>query len=155
VYEIDEKDRVVPLDLPTPDTGDPLPIVLSKDGAVILSYMSYVAKKDMNVIVSFPLCLAHYFGPPNDEAFEGHPLAKRGLKPYGVYQVLDSSWIRQLERRNAVHSRHDKARFLATWKHFVFAFHDSILECVAKDFGSEMTEEDDDTIKLMAKRLYK
>lgn len=65
------------------------------------------------------------FGPPNDEAFAGHPLADRGLNPYSVAEVQRSSWIRGLERMNSVHARHSRERFLEHKRHFVFAFHDS------------------------------
>ena len=75
---------------------------------------------------------AHMFGPPNDEAFHGHPLAGRGLERYGVFRVEDSSWIRQLERMNSVHALHNPERF-SRLVHFVFSFHDSTFECVADD----------------------
>jgi hypothetical protein len=71
------------------------------------------------------------FGSPNDEAFHGHPLAERGLGPYGAYRVEDSSWIRRLERMNSVHPRHDPERFRAL-THCVLSFHDSTFECVAE-----------------------
>jgi len=38
----------------------------------------------------------HHFGPPNDEAFDGHPLAARRLEPYGAFRIEGSSWIRSL-----------------------------------------------------------
>jgi hypothetical protein len=37
---------------------------------------------------------AHMFGPPNDEAFPGHPLAERGLTPYAFFVIQNSSWLR-------------------------------------------------------------
>lgn len=75
----------------------------------------------------------HMFGPPNDEAFAGHPLAKRGLKPYGAFRIENSSWIRRLERMNSVHSQHRAENY---WKlqHLVFSFHDSTFECVCLKF---------------------
>ena len=76
---------------------------------------------------------AHMFGPPNDEAFGGHPLASRGLHPYGAFRIEGSSWIRKLERMNRVHRAHEPARF-RTLQHLVFAFHDSTFECVCKQF---------------------
>jgi hypothetical protein len=82
------------------------------------------------VIVEFAACYAQMFGPPNDEAFAGHPLHSRGLEPYGAFEVLESSWVRSLERMNSVHPRHNPSSFAAR-RHFVFAFHDSTFECVA------------------------
>jgi hypothetical protein len=74
------------------------------------------------------------FGPPNDEAFSGHPLAPKGLAPYRVFEIDDSSWLRTLERMNSVHPYHRSEHF-AVYKHFVFAFHDSTFECIAKQFS--------------------
>jgi hypothetical protein len=71
--------------------------------------------------------------PPNDEAFRGHPLASRGLGPYRVFEVRASSWIRRLEGMNAVHPQHRPERF-ARYRHFIFAFHDTVFECVAETF---------------------
>src|SRR6185436_19320826 len=62
-------------------------------------------------LVGFSLCHAFMFGPPNDEAFAGHPLAKRGLTSYGAFLIENSSWIRQLERMNSVHPRHNPERY--------------------------------------------
>jgi hypothetical protein len=73
------------------------------------------------------------FGPPNDEAFAGHPLSVRGLTPYGVFEVKNSSWVRRLERMNSVHPRHKPERF-ARLKHFIFTFHDTTFECIAEGF---------------------
>ena len=87
--------------------------------------------------IRFERCHAQMFGPPNDEAFEGHPLAKRGLHPYAAFEVLDSSWVRQLERMNAVHPYHRPARF-SSYRHFVLAFHDSTFECIANGYTFEI-----------------
>jgi hypothetical protein len=73
------------------------------------------------------------------EAFAGHPLADRGLTPYGVFEIRESSWVRKLERMNAVHRYHDKHRFMRDKKHFVFSFHDTTFECVAESFTVEVS----------------
>jgi hypothetical protein len=88
-------------------------------------------------IVRFDRCTAHLFGPPNDEAFDGHPLAARGLKPYSAFEVIDSSWIRTLERMNSVHPNHNAERFLSGQRHLIFAFHDSTFECICRDLRFE------------------
>jgi len=80
------------------------------------------------------------FGPPNDEAFGGHPLAHRGLGPYAVFEVRQSSWIRQLERMNSVHRQHEREWFLSNKKHFIFAFHDSTFECIAESFDVQVRQ---------------
>ncbi|MDM7923403.1 MAG: hypothetical protein QUS14_13985 [Pyrinomonadaceae bacterium] len=157
MYKVDEKDEVVKLDeVPQSSVGAPTPVLVSDEGKVILAYHLENRPDDWDgttirvirptseepvAIVEFKGCYAHMFGPPNDEAFSGHPLASRGLKPYGAYEVVNSSWIRQLERMNSVHERHEPERFWER-RHLIFSFHDSVFECVAdgfeieKDFGS-------------------
>lgn len=88
---------------------------------------------ELCALVRFTRPYAHMFGPPNDEAFSGHPLAARGLRPYRVFEIESSSWIRALERMNSVHPNHRPERF-GNFKHFVFAFHDATFECVAQTF---------------------
>jgi hypothetical protein len=152
VYEVDDRDTVVELhDVPKPDVGAPLPHIVCSEGLVVLAYLvsepdpSWDGKYTTSVgpgsddrlvaIVQFRLAKAHMFGPPNDESFAGHPLAARGLTPYAVFEVHQSSWLRRLENMNSVHRLHDKERFLARWHHFVFGFHDSTFECIAERFS--------------------
>jgi hypothetical protein len=90
-------------------------------------------ERESCALVCFAQAMAHMFGPPNDEAFAGHPLAKRGLEPYAVFEVHHSSWIRTLERMNSVHPQHRPEAY-TKYKHFVFAFHDRVFECVAEGF---------------------
>jgi hypothetical protein len=149
MYSIDEHDRVVALsDLPRSSVGAPLPIVVAAEARVILAYLveavdpawdgrtvrivTHDAADEILSLVAFTRPYAHYFGPPNDEAFAGHPLAKRGLHPCGTFEIEQSSWIRQLAELNSVHPHHDARRF-SRLRHFVFAFHDSIFECIAED----------------------
>ena len=84
-------------------------------------------------LVEFTNYQSVMFGLPNDEAFMGHPLAKRGLHPYGVFRIAGSSWIRSLEQMNAVHPKHDASRF-DEFTHYILAFHDSTFECVAQAY---------------------
>jgi hypothetical protein len=154
MYEVDKLDRVVELnDAPPSSAGAPLPLVLSDEHNVLLGYLisvpdpnwdgTYVRSlgpltPDQSVaIVRFESPYAHLFGPPNDEALGGHPLASRGLRWYGVFEVMESSWIRRLERMNSVHPRHKRAWFLEDKRHFIFTFHDSTFECIAKSYTIE------------------
>ena len=91
------------------------------------------------MLITFDRYSAMMFGPPNDEAFEGHPLAARGLSPYRVQEIKGSSWIRALERMNSVHPHHEPERY-ASLRHFVFAFHDSTFECVATSYAIEVEQ---------------
>lgn len=150
MYNVDELDSIVELrDVPRSDTGAPCPMVLSTEGALLLCYFRQFPLNDdemksvgsggeyetdeASLLVEFRLWRAHMFGPPNDEAIRGHPLADRGVRPYGVFEVKNSSWIRGLERMNRVHRLHRPEQF-QDLRHFIFTFHDSTFECVAPDF---------------------
>lgn len=55
---------------------------------------------DLCAVVRFARPYAHMFGPPNDEAFSGHPLAARGLSPYAVFEIEESSWLKDSVQMN-------------------------------------------------------
>lgn len=149
MYLIDERDRVVELkDVPQSSVGAPLPLVLSNESTIVLGYIIQDSSPAWNgtalrvvdtdgpgeslAVVEFELYQSYMFGAPNDEAFSSHPLAARGLHPYAAFRIDDSSWVRQLERMNSIHPNHNPDKFREL-KHFVFAFHDSTFECVAKN----------------------
>jgi hypothetical protein len=150
MYEVDGRDEVGKLpDLPQSSIGAPTPFIISDERIVVLAYyleeqdpewdgqmvrvLGPTAASEPVAIVRFALCYAHMSGPPNDEAYSGHPLASRGVRPYDAFEVRHSSWIRRLERMNSVHRHHKPDRF---WnrRHFIFAFHDTTFECVADGF---------------------
>ena len=156
MYTADDRDRVIELtDVPASSVGAPLPVVLRSELRLTLLYyiqtmpdgwdgttvrvVGYDSADELVARVTFEMPYASRFGPPNDEAFAGHPLADRGVHPYGAFDVLDSSWIRQLEHMNRVHSSHSAALF-QRYRHLIFAFHDSTFECVAKGYSSEIAE---------------
>ncbi|HEV8291465.1 MAG TPA: hypothetical protein VGP94_06060 [Tepidisphaeraceae bacterium] len=120
---------IVLTDLPQPTTaGEPL--VHAREGALSLRYGT---SDEKIAIVRFPLCHYLIFGSPNDEALHGHPLFSKGLKFYSVHEIVGSSLIQMLERRNSVHARHNKDSFRRDLKHYVFTFEDSTLECVVRE----------------------
>jgi hypothetical protein len=152
VYQVDGRDNVVKLkDVPQSSTGAPCPLVLAREGTLVLAYYiidevraEALGGKTVGVVgpgsvdetvalVRFHICYASMFGPPNDEAFSGHPLYASGLKHYSANIVENSSWIRSLERMNSVHPRHNPESYKRR-KHFIFAFHDSTFECVADGY---------------------
>ena len=137
----EDQDRVVPLPVTEPDVENPLPIVLAKDGTVVLSYMAWLGRKHSHIVVSFHVAFGHRFGPPDRRGLAAHPLAARGLKADGVFEVKDSSWVR--------------GSFGGKGKHYVFTFRDVMFECVAEGYGSETIDENDDAVRVMARRLYK
>lgn len=129
-----------------------MPFVVSDESHVVLAYLAsepdpswdgtYIHSVGPNssgllvAVIHFESPYAHMFGPPNDEAFSGHPLAKRGLSPYAAFEIQQSSWLRKLERMNAVHPNHRPGRYLKD-RHFIFAFHDSTFECIAVGFTTK------------------
>lgn len=154
MYTIDDKDRVTALaGLPQSATGAPNPLVIADGLTVVVAYYIEDTPRDWDgrtgiligmeteghpvALVRFEICRAHLFGPPNDEAFDGHPLAARGLEPYGAFEVHDSSWIRTLERMNSVHSCHRPEHY-ADLRHLVLTFHDETFECVCRGFTVEV-----------------
>lgn len=156
MYSIDERDRVVLLtDLPRSSPGAPCPLVLQDEYGTVVAY--YVHALDPGwtgesvrvvdpqesaepaALVRFRGVTATMFGPPNDEAFAGHPLAARGLRPYSAAEVQHSSWIRRLERMNAVHPYHRPEEYAAL-RHFVLAFHDSTFECIARSYEAVLAD---------------
>ncbi len=155
MYSVDEKDRVVPIkDIPS-SVGAPNPVILSDEFVTVVAFylqdtlddwdgtyvriVSRETEAEPLALVRFSYCYASMFGAPNDEAFAGHPLADRGLKPYGAFLIENSSWIRQLEQMNSVHPFHKAERFL-TRKHYVLSFHDSTFECMADGYTVELHE---------------
>jgi hypothetical protein len=133
MYSVDEHDRVVALDtVPKPETGAPEPIVVADELAVVVSYVTENSSDPPTFCsVRFHLAHTHLFGAPNDEALEGHPLWNRGLDFYAVFRVDQSSLIRRLALMNSVHRRHSYAAF-DELTHYIFTFHDSTFECVAR-----------------------
>lgn len=149
MYEVDSNDIVKDLNgFPQSSVGSPIPVVLASEFKVAVAYylkdipsdwdgssikmVDAISSDEPLVIVVFELCTAHYFGPPNDESFSGHPLANRGLEPYGSFEVLNSSWIRKLEKINAVHPYHNKQNFMQHKRHIILSFHDAIFECISE-----------------------
>jgi len=156
MYEIDEQDELIEIwDLSQSSIGAPIPMFACDEHTLYLAYyiqnvpdgwdgasVKVVGPETTDETVAllrFDCCYAHMFGPPNDEAYAGHPLADRGLEPYSVFEVKNSSWIRQAERRNSVHLYHKAEYFFENKRHFIF-FHDSTYECIAKSFTGELIQ---------------
>lgn len=150
MYQIDAHDKVVELnDLPQMDPGAPLPAVIATEYGLDLIYltaepdpnwdgststmMTSDTERDQVACIRFESVWSHSWGAPNDETLVGHPLASRGLGYYSVFEVLHSSWVRSLERMNAVHHLHSPS-LNDSARHFIFTFHDSTFECVAEGY---------------------
>lgn len=151
-YVVDGDDRVVAAsEFPAPDVGAPMPAVAGDEGTVFLTYLvdefdpawdgtyaTVVGPDTAGRVAVVELSGADlYWGWPNDDLLDEHPLADRGLERYAVWEVRDSSWIRALERGNSAHPMHRPESFDGL-RHLVFAFHDTTFECVVRDVGVEV-----------------
>jgi hypothetical protein len=166
MYVPDDRDLLIELSgLPAASTGDPMPLALADDRAAVLAYVIHekpawlreeaersVESGELFALIEFSLTLALLFGPPNDEALSGHPLAGRGLEPYSAFEVKDSSWLRSLERMNRVHPRH-RAENFAKYRHFIFTFHDSTFECIARAFRASSLRTSSSNLVMQMHRL--
>ena len=94
------------------------------------------AQAEALALVEFEHCVSAKLGAPNDEVLEGHPLDGKGLEPYAAQRVVNSLWVRELEKINSIHRCYDPGRW-RDLNHYIFWFHDSTFECVAKSFKVE------------------
>jgi hypothetical protein len=146
MYTVDKKDKVLPLsNVPQSSVGAPCPVVLSNEHTTVVAYYTQEDEIDFEsdiepiALITFKFCYSTMFGPPNDEAFDGHPLSSRGLKRYSSFIIKNSSWLRTLIKMNEVHPYHNLKMFEG-YKHFILAFHDSTFECIAEDFEVEIVD---------------
>jgi len=137
-------------DVPKSSIGAPCPMVLADEQHLALTFYLESPPPDWdgttvrivgpdssgepNAIVTFKHAVAYFHGPPNDEAFTGHPLAKRGLTPHGAFEIRDSSWLNTLMKMNRVHPCHKDEQF-KRYRHFIFSFHDTTFECIAEGYA--------------------
>jgi hypothetical protein len=135
------------------DAGAPMPHLMVNDNRALLAFLlsepdpnwdgTYVAVKDPADdrpeplgLVEFDFCVSARLGAPNDEVFMGHPLNGRGLEPYQAQRVINSRWLKDLEAINSVHGCYRPK----SWRdrtHYIFWFHDSTFECVARSYKVE------------------
>ncbi len=96
----------------------------------------YYRKDAGTAVVEFTICTATKFGYPNDEAWGSIPRTK-GLS-YGIFEVENSEWKLKLAHLNRYAFPKTKE-----WggRHFLFLFHDSSFECIARDMKLEVTTE--------------
>lgn len=147
MYTVPKHDQVHELeDVPFPDPAASAPLLLAGEASLVVAYRSAASATrevqaagpaaDPTSLVLFRDCFAVHFGPPNDHAFATHPLADPALLPCGAFEVENSSWIRELEVRNRSHPRHDPLLFQQL-RHWVWTFHDLVLECAALRYAAE------------------
>ena len=83
------------------------------------------------------MCVSAKLGDPNDEVFSGHPLQGKGLEAYAAQRVVNSRWLKEIETINSVHPQYRPAMW-RDLQHFIFWFHDSTFECLARSFKVEV-----------------
>jgi hypothetical protein len=135
------------------DTGAPMPHLLTNDDKALLAFLvsepdpnwdgSYVTVKspadesaEPLALVEFEQCISAKLGAPNDEVFSGHPLYGKGIEPYRAQRVVNSRWLAETEKINSVHERYQREAWRER-KHFIFWFHDSTFECIARSYRVE------------------
>lgn len=132
----DSKPGLRLLDVPRCDAGAPAPVVVADEERLLFGYylQAHAGGRPFETcaIVVADSYRALKFGYPNDEVLSGHRYAPLGLAAYNSYEVLDSEWIAEMAAVNRVHPSHSDKLFAAD-RHFVFVFHDSVLEFVASD----------------------
>ena len=152
-------DKIVRFDVGfEPEAAVSGPVLLQTDNNTFLTFNAVRMTSDGKRgavgtgVIEFGGCSVTKFGYPNDEALGGHPLYKHGLEAYGVFEVLCSSWIRQMTEQNRVcfpHTSDSKNR------HFIFTFHDSTFECVADDCRATLSIEPYEQIfRQIAQRVF-
>lgn len=147
MYPSDPESKVVKLEsVPQCDVGSPSPQIFAHERGMVVAYLTQrlVPAEDLTLpcryaVVRFVQPLKHMFGWPNDEAINGHPLYKKGLKAYGAFHVLNSPWAKQLEEMNSVHPGHGAGAYLKM-PHYILTFHDSTLECIARSFEVQLVD---------------
>ncbi|MGE3407540.1 MAG: hypothetical protein AB7I37_12045 [Pirellulales bacterium] len=135
------------------DIGAPMPQLLVNDYRAFLAFLvresdpnwdgSYVTIKSARDqqskplgLVEFEHCISARLGAPNDEVFEGHPLNGKGLEAYQAQRVVNSRWLKEIEAINSVHHMY-RPESWQDLSHYIFWFHDSTFECIARSFKVE------------------
>ena len=136
-------DEVVRLNIGfEPEAAVSGPVLLQTDHDVVLTFnavrMTTDGRRDTagTGVIEFELCSITKFGYPNDEALGGHPLFNRGLEHYGVFEVLGSTWIRQMTDQNRFCFPHTTD---SNMRHFILTFHDSTFECAADSYQATLS----------------
>jgi hypothetical protein len=73
------------------------------------------------------------YGRPNDEARGAHPLVRYGLGFYGLFEVENSPWIKEMMLANRVHPSHSDSLFDGE-KHYIACFKDVMLEVACRSY---------------------
>jgi hypothetical protein len=120
-------------DWPPPDTVTPAIVWAGPSGLLI----GYGTGEGEAAVVTFPDWADVKAGGPNDEALNGHPLYKYGLKHYSIHRVENSPWLDELDRQNSVHPQHSSSRFRAAKSHYFFALKEETVEVLVRESNGQ------------------
>lgn len=151
------------------DVGAPCPHVISNGYKTYLIYYIGTGNSNWNetevdvkiidsksddfvALVSFNWCYSFRFGGINDEVLNGHPLYEHGLEAYEMHLIENSSWIKDQQKINSVHTNFSQKRWNQR-KHYIFTFHDDIFECIANDYKIQVFKGSLKDIALLANKM--
>ena len=135
----------VALDFPVRwDVGAPMPHVFANEYCVFLSFL--VADSPMTpsepvrltyAVVEFLRPVAHRLGSPSEDEQFSHYLYGRGQETYRAQRVENSPWLREMidmgKKANSEDDS-DEKYWQQHIKHYIFWFHDSTFECLARGY---------------------
>lgn len=119
------------------DVGALSPLLIADEGNLRLIFYSNDENShlyDPGIIeLSFKNHGFFSFGPPNDEALNGHPYYELGLRSYAFYELQDSELIAKISTYSRHHhfynpNAYDKSH------HYILTFKEQLFECVASSF---------------------
>jgi hypothetical protein len=112
--------------------GAPMPVLLQCEWHTFLAF--YTGARDDEIgVVEFYRCVVAILSEPNDESLKAHRLWGKGLDFYAAHVVHNSKWFQAWRVLNGMLWEHDPDAW-AGYKHYVFTFHDSTFQCIAKSF---------------------
>jgi hypothetical protein len=117
------------------DMGGTMPEIKADEHNLAVSFFLSSDSNNRGKL-KFNSVLQFTFGYPNEEVISGHRYHKFGLLPFKFVEVIGSEIIQDIIEANRVHPYHKDETF-TDWRHFVFPFHDTTLEVIAKAYGFE------------------
>ena|SRR5690606_5599087 len=120
------------------DNGGTSPIVISNENYLYLIFYKDISQQSNNkyddkYIMKFDLYLKYNFGIPNNESLYHHPYNKLGIESYSFYELKQSPLLEEMKSIEKQHPYYNENNWLG-YKHFIITFHDSMFECIAKDY---------------------
>jgi hypothetical protein len=132
-----EPEKIVTFDigcLPEAAVSGPLFIQTERSAFLLFNAVREVSETRRDeagtAVVELPGCLVTRLGYPNDEGHHESPFYND--LAYGVYEVINSIWVRQLrDYRKTRFPNPNPDWWGLEGRHFVFTFHDSTFECIS------------------------